>query len=412
MIYQSIKLPICRVFLFSLCSFVLFSSFSVEAKFIDEDEFPAWAEDAIETVSDERIMTGYGDGRFAPDELLNRAQAVTLLLRIKEIEEEEETDVSEFEDVPAKAWFRKSIGSALKRGWVKGRGQGRFEPEATLTRAEWAAMVTRVFELVEDEIETDYEYYDVPAQVWFTPYVYSMAENGLIRFPNTNYYRPEKLITRAEAAWTMASILAKPRLMGTSTVNEFSAKVGLNHRKISVKPKDFNPNKQGYTIEKEELGITVVSSEGEVVLSTDPDFVYLGVLQVSNTFEEDPAELESLSLKLRFENSGVGPMEEFEVKLEGDGYSDTVTINRSGEALFTGMKLSLAPAEAMELSIEIRSKENARFFQKKGTGNFYVSEGGALVSRIFESTGRRGSRYAPVGITNRDIVTIIFDPTK
>lgn len=408
---SSFRSRVISPFLILSLLFSLFSPLS-EAKFVDEDEFPSWAEDAIELVNEKRIMTGYGDGRFAPDELLNRAQAVTLLLRIKAIDAEEDDGESGFDDVPSGAWYRKAVSSSVKRGWIKGRGHRRFDPEANLTRAEWAAMVARVFELDLNHIEGEHEYYDVPARVWFTPYVYAMAENGLTRFPNTDYYRPEKLVTRAEAAWTMASILGKPRLMGTSTENDFGARRGLNHRKVSVKPRDFNANKQGYEIQKEELNISVVESEGEVLLTTNPDFSHLGTVEITNTFKDDAAELESLQFRLRFELPSVGPLTEFEVKLEGENYGETVDMNRSGEAVFTGMKMAFAPEESVTLDLFIRPKEGAFFFQKKGEGNFYIFSGGALVSRVFQSTGRRGSRYAPVGIKERDLATIIFDPMK
>jgi|GEM_PF-5161699 len=41
--------------------FLAFSSTALAASFIDRADFPTWAEEAIEKVNDEGIMTGYGD---------------------------------------------------------------------------------------------------------------------------------------------------------------------------------------------------------------------------------------------------------------------------------------------------------------------------------------------------------------
>ncbi len=407
------NVPLLRRFI--LVSSLIFSfsiTISVEARFVDESDFPSWAEDAIEMVNEARIMTGYGDGRFAPDELLNRAQAITLLLRIKEIEEEDDGEDDLFEDVPSGSWFRKAVSSGVKRGWIKGRSNKVFAPEASLTRAEWAAMISRVYEFDEAAASDEYEYYDVPAQVWFTSYVYAMTENDLVRFPKSSYYRPEKLVTRAEAAWTMAQIMSKSRLMGTGTENDFGSKRGVDHHRIAVKPKDFNPNLQGYEIEKEELRIDVVVAEGETILSPSSDFTYLGSLEVKNAFKDDDAQFDSLQLKLRFDDNRVGPIDEFEVQLVGDGYDEIVSLNRSGEALYVGMNLSFEPQEIMNFEVFLRPVEGAQFYQDAGSGIFYVYDGGALVSRVFKSSGNAGTRYAPVGIKERNLATIFFDPTK
>lgn len=384
-------------------------------RYSDQDDIPSWAEDSIDKVREKHIMTGSGDGYFRPKEPLNRAQAVTLLSRLEGAKEGYEPvsfpDNLPFDDVNAGDWFYESVKNAYNKGWVNGRTESAFDPAGTLTKAEWITMIVRAFDL-EDEITDPVDYKDVPSQVWFSPYVRIAAKNDFIRFPNSKYYGPAKEVTRTDAAWLIGVILDKPRLMGTSAESDMASR---NPRtsgrsRVAVKPKDFNPNLQGHEIEKKALRI-IVDPEGEVTLSKDSDYQSLGSFKVENTLE-DYAQFDSINFRMLFDSSGVGPQDGFVVKMEsGDAVWESQT-NKRGGVIFSGMDIDLKNGESVDFVLSIKMQEDFPFFQKAGTGNFYIFEAGGIVSRVFQRSGRSGQRYAPITIESRDFANVYFDPTK
>ena len=378
-----------------------------EARFIDDIDFPDWANASIELVNRERIMTGYGDGRFAPDDHINRAQALTLIQRIMKLELEGGDSDVDFTDVKSGEWFTGPVRLGVKRGWITGHPDGSFRPADPVTRAGWAAILARAFELDLDSGLEGGEFYDVPARVWFTSYVNAMAENELIRFPQSNYYRPEKLVTRAEAAWTMAKILGKPRLMGVSSGE--TTRTGLDRRKVSVKPKDFNPNKQGYDLAKKEVRLSVTDQSTDPIILEKGVYTKAGAFEIFNNFDTSSL-VESLILKLRLEESSMGPITEFEVKIVNDQYTEEIQVNSSGEAAFTSIEFNLDAQEILEFEVFLRAKADGGFYPNKVEGNFYIYNGGAIVPHQFVKTGTSGVRYAPVGVEERDISRFEFNP--
>jgi hypothetical protein len=206
-------------------------------------------------------MTGFGDGSFRPDNKLNRAEAVVMLFRIKSRDVSEVSVVNKFSDVPADAWFAKSVAEAVRLGWVTGRPDGKFHPEQNLNRAEWATLISRSFELKSTE-NSDFK--DVPSQVWYSESVFAVFENELVR-EKSDYFKPDDVVSRADAAWTMGQILLKPRILGTSQGNNFSLSQKVDSRRTAIKPRDFNANNQSYDIEKKELVLTAVPRDEEFV---------------------------------------------------------------------------------------------------------------------------------------------------
>ncbi len=87
-------------------------------------------------------------------------------------------------------------------------------------------------------------------------------------------------------AWMMAEILGMPRLMGTSEENDFSHNLQLSSRRVAIKPRNFNPNKQGYeNVEKNELLVSTQASSNEIIeIGLESDWIYLGDVIVGELF--------------------------------------------------------------------------------------------------------------------------------
>ncbi len=115
-------------------------------------------------------------------------------------------DVSE-ESCP---WAAEQISYLATRGIVKGVGEGLFEPEREITRAEFTALVVNALDLdtgYNDGIinSRDQFFADVKPREWFAPYINAAAAEGLVRGAAEGLFKPQELITREQ----MAAVLSR-----------------------------------------------------------------------------------------------------------------------------------------------------------------------------------------------------------
>ncbi|MBE6997655.1 MAG: hypothetical protein E7427_05750 [Ruminococcaceae bacterium] len=106
---------------------------------------------AIEALASRGIINGMGNGTFAPDKNMTRAEFATIT--VKALGLTPKTNGS-FTDVPAAQWFAPYVGTANTYGIVNGVGGGKFNPSGTITRQEAATMVARAAKLC--GMSTDY----------------------------------------------------------------------------------------------------------------------------------------------------------------------------------------------------------------------------------------------------------------
>ena len=99
---------------------------------------------AVEALASRAIISGKGDGTFAPDATMTRAEFAVIVVRALGLEGKT-TDA--FTDVPAGQWYAPYVGTASTYGVISGVGGGRFNPYGTITRQEAASMVARAARL-------------------------------------------------------------------------------------------------------------------------------------------------------------------------------------------------------------------------------------------------------------------------
>lgn len=380
--------------------------------FVDESDFPTWASEAIEVVNDEGIMTGYGDGTFGPDRSLTRAEAVTLILRIKLNIEDNYNGVPQFPDIVQGAWYDRAVGIAANNGWVKGHDDGNFYPGNHLTRAEFAAMMQRAFDLETDSPAASLKYDDVIASHWFAADVSAMLENELLRNALNLSFNPGNEVTRAEAAWTFAQLLSKPGLLGDDTEASYDVTDPLDSRRVAVKPRDFDANDQGYEIEKAAIHVeaTPTSPTTPIAFAMDSDWSQLGLVRFRNSFDYR-ADLESLRLRLRLDATDMGPEEGFMLRIEGGGILFEKKVYSNGELALTGLEYGMAADDELVLKISIKADVTESFYSKKATGKVFVTQASGEAFKPLISTSReRSVRMAPIEYGDRDLSKFEFDP--
>ncbi|PAB58769.1 S-layer homology domain-containing protein [Anaeromicrobium sediminis] len=103
-----------------------------------------WAKNAIEIAYQNEIMKGKGNGIFAPDEKITREEMAMVLYNLladKEVAEEEDNP---YGDVYSEHWAYNAIVTMSEYGVFSGFGDGTFRPKEEVSRAQMAALMNKI----------------------------------------------------------------------------------------------------------------------------------------------------------------------------------------------------------------------------------------------------------------------------
>ena len=104
-----------------------------------------WFNNAVSTTTNAGIFVGLPDGTFAPDRTITRAELATAIVRFMDAAGVLSAE-DQFDDI-AGHWAAKYINVAALNGWAQGPSGlgGSFYPDRSITRAETAAIINRIF---------------------------------------------------------------------------------------------------------------------------------------------------------------------------------------------------------------------------------------------------------------------------
>ena len=94
-------------------------------------------------------------------------------------------------------WAKDDVEFMANKGFVNGVSEGNFNPDANITRAEFATLVVKTMGLSAAEYENTY--YDMVSDDWFAGYVQAAKNEGYVSGYN-GMFRPNDYITREEIA--------------------------------------------------------------------------------------------------------------------------------------------------------------------------------------------------------------------
>ena len=145
-------------------------------------------------------IIGYGDGTVRSEAPITRAEVATIFFRLLTDEARESfwCEESGYSDVAAGDWFNTAVSTLSKLGILSGYEDGTFRPNAQISRAEFAKIAVSFFEL--EDMEAENIFSDVVPGSWYESYVAAAAELGLIEGYEGGVFRPQASITRAETA--------------------------------------------------------------------------------------------------------------------------------------------------------------------------------------------------------------------
>ena len=99
-----------------------------------------WAYEAVTFLTDKKIVVGYPDGLYRPDQKVTRAEFATMTLKALGLYEKDTDQIFDYVDIKDH-WANRNIQVASYYGLVKGYPGGYFYPNNDVTRMEALAVV-------------------------------------------------------------------------------------------------------------------------------------------------------------------------------------------------------------------------------------------------------------------------------
>ena len=116
-----------------------------------------WYTDAVIWANDEKIVSGMGDGLFAPNMEITREQMVVMLYnyaKYKGYDVTASADLTKFADnASVSTWAQPAMQWAVAEGYISGMGDNQLAPQGTATRAEIASVIMRFMEATAETAE-------------------------------------------------------------------------------------------------------------------------------------------------------------------------------------------------------------------------------------------------------------------
>ncbi|MCR8660583.1 InlB B-repeat-containing protein [Paenibacillus endoradicis] len=119
--------------------------------FVDVEKH--WSRDAVNNMASRMIISGTGNGIFQPDKFISRAEFAAIIVRALGIELEPGT--VPFSDVNQNDWYFNYVKAAYEYGIINGYSDGRFKPTDTITREEAMSMLARAMKITELTVKAD-----------------------------------------------------------------------------------------------------------------------------------------------------------------------------------------------------------------------------------------------------------------
>ena len=151
-------------------------------------------------------IVGYPDKTVRPQNGITRAEVATIFFRLltDETRNANSTKSNSYSDVAAGAWYNHAVSTLSAMGIVKG-SNGKFNPNAPITRAEFAAIAARF----DDKANTTTADFSDIASHWAKNEISAASNNGWITGYPDGTFRPDNKITRAEAMTLVNRVLKR-----------------------------------------------------------------------------------------------------------------------------------------------------------------------------------------------------------
>jgi len=187
-----------------------------------KDVKSGWAKEYIETLASKYIVFGKATGEYEPGKHMTRAEFAVLLVRALGLPTEKYD--GSFKDVQGIEWFAKNgeLTAAVKYGVIQGKGDGTFAPNEKITRAQAAAMIERAMKI--SFVNYDFSKLDKSKSLkdfkdakqvgsWAKSGVEAVYQAGIVKGKGDGTFNPNGYTQRNEMAAILANFLVSAKLL-------------------------------------------------------------------------------------------------------------------------------------------------------------------------------------------------------
>lgn len=161
-----------------------------------------WAKSSIDYLTDREIILGYEDGRFGVNDPITRAQAATMIMRYFGWGDLSGQEDPGYPDLKPNHWAYNEIAALYHMDIFKPKGN--YQPNLAVTRAEMADMLVKTFSV--DSI-TAVQFTDLTRDHWAYQSINKLAGKGISNGYPDGTFRPDAKVTRAEFASLMTKLM-------------------------------------------------------------------------------------------------------------------------------------------------------------------------------------------------------------
>lgn len=184
-----------------LCTSVLLSSQAYAAASADYSDFPQnWSKDAMEFAVKNNFITGVSEDKIAPKSALTRAQLAAILSRVMKTGAGDVSVLDNFTDADKNAWYAGAMAKAVELNILYGDGDSIY-PDRPVTRQELFAILVRAFAVTGGDESTLAAYNDAGSiSSWAKAAISAMIAQGYASGYEDKTLRPTQQVTREEFA--------------------------------------------------------------------------------------------------------------------------------------------------------------------------------------------------------------------
>lgn len=169
-----------------------------------------WAREDVEYMGEKEIITGYEDGSFLPDESISRAEFAVLITRV--IGLEETPYENSFFDVVTEDWYSGYVQTVRSNNFMNGY-DGLFNPNAPISREEIARVIVSAYNSrTNTKLEMGKAMYfnDLDdISSWAYDYLAEAVNLGFVYGVTEEMLKPKDIATRAQAAVMLRRVYDK-----------------------------------------------------------------------------------------------------------------------------------------------------------------------------------------------------------
>ena len=146
-----------------------------------------WGQSAINRWADVGILSGKGDGNFDPNGTMTRAEFAQMLSNMMGYTSKA---ANVFTDVPSGAWYEDAMLKLMAAGVIQGNGDGTANPNGPITREQAAVMLCRAFD-IQPSRNASLTYNDSASiSSWARDAMAALAERGMMNGVGDNTAAP------------------------------------------------------------------------------------------------------------------------------------------------------------------------------------------------------------------------------